>query len=65
MLWDQLSEKFTRNHVISKYVVANGTTLPVEGSTELFIQVGGLEVTYRFIIVPTDVENILLGYDFL
>ena len=65
LLCDQLSEKFTRNPVKSKYVVANGTKLPVEGSSELPIQVGGLEVTHRFIIVPTDVANILLGYDFL
>ena len=41
LLWDQLSEKFTRNYVKSKYVVANGTTLPVEEFTELPIQVNG------------------------
>ena len=64
-LWEQLPQKFTRNQVKSKYVVANGTTLHVEGSTELPIQIGGLEVTHRFIIVPTKVANILLGYDFL
>ena len=64
-LWDQLSEKFTRNQVKSKYIVANGTTLPVEGSAELPIHIGGLEITHRFIIVPTEVANILLGYDCL
>ena len=32
-LWDQLHEKFTCTHVKSKYVVANGTPLTVEGST--------------------------------
>ena len=50
-LWDQLSEKFTRNQVKSKYVDANETTLPVEGSAELPIHKGGLEITHRFIIV--------------
>ena len=64
-LWNQVFEKFIRTQVKSKYVVANGTILPVEGSTELPIQIGGLEVVHRFIIVPTEVENILLGYDFL
>ena len=48
-----------------KYVVANGTTLLVEGSIERSIQIGSLELIYRFIIVSTEVVNILLGYDFL
>ena len=64
-LWNQVSEKFSLTHVKSKYVVANGTTLLVEGSTELPIQIRGLEVVHRFIIVPTEVANILLGSDFL
>ena len=64
-LWDQLHEKFTRTHVKSKYVVANETTLHVKGSTELPIQINGLEVIYRFIIVRTKVGNILFGYEFL
>ena len=64
-LWNQVTEKFSRTQVKSKYVVANGTTLPVEGSTELPIQIGGLEVVHRCIIVPTEVADILLGYDFL
>ena len=65
LLWDQLHEKFTRTKFKSKYVVANGTTLPVKGSTELPIQIGGLDVLHHFIIVRTKVANILLGYDFL
>ena len=54
LLRDQFHEKFTRNQVRSKYVVANRTTLPVEGSTELPIQIGGLDVIYCFIIVCTE-----------
>ena len=65
MLWNQVSEKHFRTQVKAKYVVANGTTLPVEGSIELPIQIGGLQVIHRFIIVPTEVANILLKYDFL
>ena len=57
--------KIYRNQVTSKYIVANGTTLPVEGFTELLIQIGAIEVIHRFIIFPTEVANILLGYDFL
>ena len=64
-LLNQLPQKLTRNQVKSKYVVANGTTLPVEKSTELPIKIGGLEVTHRFIIVSTKVANILLNYNFL
>ena len=65
LLLDELSKKFIRTQVKSKYEVANGTTLPVEGSTELPIQIGDLEVIHRFIIVFTEVANILLEYDYL
>ena len=62
---DQLHEKFALTIGKSKYVVANGTILPVEGSTELPIQIGGLKIIHRFLIVRTEVANILLGSDFL
>ena len=57
-LWDLLSEKFTLTKVKLKYVVANGTTLPIEVSTELPIQIGGFKLIHRLIIVSTEVANI-------
>ena len=38
LLWNQVFEKFSRTQFKSKYVVANVTTLPVEGSTELLFK---------------------------
>ena len=64
-LWKQFSDQSRLKRVRTSYVVANGTQLHVDGSTEVRVQLGGVDVKHEFMIVPTEVADILLGCDFL
>ena len=65
VLWYKLNRNYPLKNVTTKYIAANGQVLNVQGASKLPLQIGGLNVIQKFIIVKTNLFNVLLGYDFL
>ena len=50
-LWNKLNRNYPLRNVTTKYIAAYGEVLNVQGASKLPVQVGGLDVMQKFIIM--------------
>ena len=65
VLWNKLKSNYPLKNITTKYIAANEEILNVQGASELPVQVSSLNVILKFIIVVTNLFDVLFDYDFL